>query len=405
MASIKTVFEDECKNLKIDKPLLKKIHLYGQNFVNKNEDHVKFFGGNLTGVNPIRFMSSDKNEWVDELLGIDEYKTRQEILKLPSVDPSWVRATDIMNISCLFLTHKVFNNSSFSHKDKEQGMIDILLAMHYKLLSSLMAHYFRYPADEQTALATYAALSKKYAIKQAGNWHGVLVERCKDIINPRSIHYQTLSKFNDDDAIVYMITDIQGRLRAMIKKLYVVFDLVRTQDAKILTTGGTIVLDGKMMVRDVSRNYTPYRRYLSEVVLDKPRFIKRELTEVIASVMHTMPETLLLETLNSVSDRAKGNDKIITEFLDETLLHAFEYLSSDRRAQEAFNDIPVLISKLRAIYMASRSSDPSLLKMRKVGEGIIKKSIKSRNPSVIAAVRTGLMLYCVLRTFAMKHYG
>jgi hypothetical protein len=404
MANIKSVLDASCASLKIDSRLLKDIHRYGQLFCNKNTDHVQFFGGNLTGVNPIRFMASDKNEWVDELLGIDEYATRQAIIALPTIDAEWVRGTDVMNISCLYLAHRVMN-SALPHNTKIQGMTDIFLVMQYKLLSSLMAHFFRYPADEATALATYAALSKKYAIKQHGNWHAVLAARSADIIDKNSIHYQTLLKFNDDAAIVYMITDIQGRLRAMIKKIWVVFDLVRTQDAKILTTGGTVVLDGKTVVRDVARNYTPYRRYLSEVVLDKPRFIKSELVGVIASAMHTMPAALLIDTLNSMSDRARTQDKAITALLDDTLLHAFDYLSTDRRAQELMTNIPSLIAKLRALYMASRSSDPALMRMRTQGEAIVKKAIKSRNPSVVASVRTGVMLYLVLRTFAMQHYN
>ena len=168
MANIKSVLDASCASLKIDSRLLKDIHRYGQLFCNKNADHVQFFGGNLTGVNPIRFMASDKNEWVDELLSIDEYTTRQAIIALPTIDAEWIRGTDVMNISCLYLAHRVMN-SALPHNTRIQGMTDILLVMQYKLLSSLMAHFFRYPADEATALATYAALSKKYAIKQHGN--------------------------------------------------------------------------------------------------------------------------------------------------------------------------------------------------------------------------------------------
>ena len=45
------------------------------------------------------------------------------------------------------------------------------------------------------------------------------------------------------------------------------------------------------------------------------------------------------------------------------------------------------------------------MRMRTQGEAIVKKAIKSRNPSVVASVRTGVMLYLVLRTFAMQHYN
>lgn len=404
MANIKSVFNNASQHIKITPQLAKQIHLFGQAFVNKTEDHLGFFGGNLTGVHVVRFTTADKNDWVDSLLEYDEYAIKQEIIALPTIDANWVRATDILNLSCLYLAHRFFT-SNLNPKQKEQAMIDVLLVMHYKLISSLMAHYFRYPADEQTALATYAALSKKFALKQHGTWGNVLLERCKDIINTKSIHYKTLERFDDDDAIVYMVTDIQGRLRNMVKNLYTVFEMVRTQNAKILTVAGTVELDGKQVVRDVTSNYTPYRRYLTEVVLDKDRFVKNELIEVICSVMTTMSEAMFRTSLFFIVEEAKKDSKDVTIFLDEILLHAFDYLSTDRRSQEKFKDIPALITRLRGLYMSSRSSDPSLLKMRNIGEKLIKKAIQSKNESMVASVRTGVLLYVVLRTFTKDFYG
>ena len=402
--NIKEVYDLACAHLKIDKPLAREIHAYGQGFVNLNEDHVKFFGGNLLGVHPVRFKSTDKFRWNDDLLGIDEQEVRAAVIDLPTIDKNWVRGTDVMNLSCLYLCHR-YMRSALSESDKQQAMIDVLLVLHYKFFSSLMAHFFKYPADESTALATYAALSKKYAIKQHGNWQAVFVARCKDIIDPMSIHYRTLQRFDDDDAIQYMVTDIQGRLRSIVKNIWATFDEIRNQNSKILSIGGTIELDGKVVVKDVTRNYTPYVRYLHEVVIDRGRFVKPELIQVIASAMQSMPDKMLFDTLNVVVTRAGASDKQTMELLDETLLHAFEYLSSDRSAQAKFNDIPALIGKLKALYMASRTQDPAVLKMRELAEAIVAESIKSVNKSIIASVRTGLLLYIVLRSFSRQYYN
>lgn len=392
-------------DLAVDQALFKTLHEYSSEFVNRNEEHIRFFGGNLLGVHQVRFKASDKNTFLDEILNLDEYDIREAILKLPSIKEHWIRATDVMNLSCLYLTHVIYNiqNAKLSPKDKEKAMIDTLMILHFKFFGSILAHYFNYPADEKTALATYAALSKKFAIKQYGNWYNVFENRCQDIVAANSIHRETLTRFDDDAAIIYMITDTQGRLKSIVKKIYAVFELVRTQNAKILSTGGTVVLDGKSIVKDVARSYTPYRRYLQEIINERGRFIKSELVEVIGSAMHTMPEKLLHDALNYMVDNQ--NDKDVVALLDETLLHAFDYLANDRRAQDKFSDLAGMIAKLRAIYMSSRSSDPSLLKMRSLGEKILKKVMVGRSVAVIASVRTGLMLYIVLRTFSMKHYG
>ena len=210
-------------------------------------------------------------------------------------------------------------------------------------------------------------------------------QRAHDIFSSSSIHYQTIKKFNDDAAIVYMITDIQGRLRNMVKNIWVVFDEIRTSDAKILTTGGTIELDGKIVVRDVSRLLSDYSRYLNEIILDKNRFIKDELIQVISSAQYTMPQELLLQALTFISDNhSKQNVK---KFLDEVLLHAFEFVTQDKVGKESMSDLSILLSRLRALYMASRSSHPALLIIRDLGSQILKKSVNTRSESTLASVR------------------
>lgn len=402
--NIKSIFDEACAHIKTDQKFIKRIHQFGMAFVNKNEDHVKFFGGNLTGVYPVRFKTSDAYEWYDDVLQINDSEVKSQIVSLPTINEDWVRGTDVMNLSCLWLSHRFANEKSLTPKAKEQGMIDSLMILHFKLITSLMAHYFKYPVDESVAIATYAALSKKYAIKQHGSWYKVLMNRCEDIISRNSIHRKTIEQFNDDAAIQYMITDVQGRLRAMVKNLANVMYQVRAQDARILSAGSMYEMDGKQVVKDMARNYTPYKRYLHEITPDKSRFIKPELLEIISSAMHTMPPKLLVQSLEYCSDYY-GKDKNIEQLLDETLLHAFDYLHHDESAFARSNDIGTLITKLRAMYMSSRSTDPTLLKMRKLGEDIVKRATKNRNQSTISSVRTGIFLYIVTRTFSMKHYG
>lgn len=403
--NIKSVMDRHGAHLKFDAGLLKAIHQYRVSFANRNADHSKFFGGNMFGVYPIRFKTDDRLAWTDGILGIDEYSVRKDIIALPTVNENWVRGTDVMNLSCVWMTHR-FYESNLSDKLKHQAMIDCQLVFQYKLLTSLMAHYFKYPTDESTALAVYAALSKKFALKKYGTWQAMLEARSEDIISPGEIHYKAIQRFNDDDDIQYMVTDIQGRLRAMMKNMYEVFLEVKQNDARIMQRGGTIELEGKTVVRDVIRNENMYKRYLYEIMIDRSRFIKPELVDVIAVSMKAMSEQQLFDTLNFIVDsQGKPMWKDIETFANEVMLHAFEFIQSDQMLFERSNDILYLITRLRAIYMSSRSTDPSLLLMRKLGEKIVGKAITSRNPATIAAVRTALMLYIVLRVMSIKHYN
>lgn len=401
--SIKQIIDDEGQHLKIDNKMLKAVRNYGQSFVNRNEDHVNFFSSNLLGVYPVRFRTGDKDEWFDDILEMDDSSVKARVVSLPHIDENWVRGTDPFNLTCLWLTHKIYN-ADLSSRAAEQGMMDVLMVLHFKLISSIMAHYFPYPVDKQTAEAVYASLSKKFALKEHGSWYALIEARCQDIISKDSIHRNAIELFDDDDDIQRMITDIQGRLRAIVKKLWQKLDIIRQQDSKVMSINNVVEHDGEELVKDVKRDYSPYRRYIHNVFQDRTRLIKDELVQVISRAMHTMPEQLLTDTLLYMVENYERSSVKVDEFIDEVVLHAFEFLTTHRADFARTNDLGSLIIKMRSVYMSSRSKDRSLMKMRKEGEKIVSKAVKSKNQSTIAAVRTGVMLYIVARTFTMHHY-
>jgi hypothetical protein len=49
--------------------------------------------------------------------------------------------------------------------------------------------------------------------------------------------------------------------------------------------------------------------------------------------------------------------------------------------------------------------DPSLIKAKDMADRIVEASVKSRNPSMLASVRTSIQLYLVLRVLALSHYA
>lgn len=404
--SIKEVFAQEMRHLKLDARLVKTISQFERYFVNKSEDHIAFLGGNLLGTPPLRFHQSDRNAWFDEVLQVDDVVLKNEIHSLPSVDPTQRVRTDIYNLSCIWLVHALHNSSNLSARQKEQGMMDALRVMHYRFLSSLMAHNFKYEPDRTLAAATYAALSYKFALKQKGSWAALIESRCEDILSRNSIHAKTIERFDDDEEVQYMVSDIQGRVREIVKKMVHVFYEVQKSPTRVQSRSSLVDLDGQMHVRDLTRQNSRYKRYIHTTLADRNTFIRKELVGIVGDVMHTMPERHLTTALEYMADNhGRRGDPKIQALVDETLLHAFEFINENRREFRNSVDLATLISRLRSLYMSSRSSDPSLLKMRDLSLAIVKRSVKSNNKSLLAAVRTGCMLYVVLRTFTMNYYS
>ena len=86
------------------------------------------------------------------------------------------------------------------------------------------------------------------------------------------------------------------------------------------------------------------------------------------------------------------------------MVHVFDQFAKDRTLQKSIKDLPILVTHMRGLYTAPRSKG-DILKLRKGFEDMIHKYLKLRNGTVTSAVRTGILLYIVIRTFAKEYYS
>lgn len=404
--TIKSIFDEECKKVRIDASFIRQVRLYQVGFVNKNEDHIAFFGGHLLGVHTVKFMPQDRDRWFSDILKTEPTALESRLLRLDAIDPEHkIIGSDTMNLSCAWLVHAILTSKNLNDKQKQEAAMDVMLILQYKFLTSRLYQHFRYPADKATAEATYAELSGRFLIKQHGTYGAVLKTRAGEIIMKGGIHYDTFISMKVDDDVIDLLNDIQGRIRDMIKNIYDVFLRVHHQGDRIIATSAVIEHDGAEILRDKTKNLTAYGRYINSIVTDKNSFIREDLVNVITNVMHTMPSTLFRTTLEYMSDnyRQRGAGEI-EEILHEVLVHSFDYLADHRELVSKNTDLPYFIGKLRGVYMSSRSTDVALFSLREKTERLVRRATNNRNDSVIASVRTGVLLYVVLRAFTMRYY-
>lgn len=404
---IRELFETECSDVSIDRRLVRDLHDIQTGFVNRNEEHLNYFSSNLLGVYRIKFMESDRIKWFDEILEVNEQDIKEGLARVPKdiLDPKWKRANDAMNHSCIWLLYKLHNSTNLSARDKDTAMRDVVLIMQYKFMSSILSHFFTYPADPDSARATYEALSRKFDIKRLGSWKAFFESRTTAILDADGIHYSTFTTMRDDVAVIQMFQDIQDRLREVVKKIYAVFVRVREENFKIKSSSAMVEMDEGLELIDRVREQTKYRRYIHTVVPDKPTFIRGELIEVMSEVMTTLPDGLLEQALSYMSDNyGRRGDPKVEKLVDLTISHIFDYLSDNQSIGSTAADLPTLVMKLKNLYMSSRMNNPQLLEMRDLANHIVSRSVKSRNSAVLSTVRTGCQLYIVIRTFSMRHF-
>ncbi len=404
--NIASVFADECKHLVIDQRFARKLHSYQVGFVFKNADHSQFFGGNLTGVQTVRFVDSDRDRWFEEILEVDDGPLEARLYALPTINAEFKVSSDVMNLSCAWLLHAIYV-SSLPEKIKHEAMIDVVLVLQYKFLTSRLFRHFKYNAEKSIAEAVFAAMSRKFVLKEHGNWSALLRWRAETLIDPKEkTHRNAIVKMDDDLEVVYLLNDTQGRIRGYLKSIYDLHLTVKAKGDRIHSTSSVVEHDGVEILRDKTKSLLAYGRYMNSIITDKNSFIREELVSVILKLVNTMPEKLFRESLEWMSDnyRLQGAGNI-EELMREILVHAFDYLAQNRALLRNNGDLPNLLVKLKGIYTASRSTDPALLSLREGVEALVRKATGSKSKSSVASVRTGIMLYIVVRAFTMKHFS
>ena len=406
-ALVRQVFDEFCRGLKINTAFVKQLSTYRLKFTMKNQDHIDFFGGNLLGVHVVRFTEDDRRHWFDDILQVDEDEVTDRLSMLNAVNLDHNVASDTMNLSCVWLAHAIHGSHALTETQRHQAMKDVLLVLQYKFFTSRLFRHFKYPADKAIAEAAYLALSNKYDIKRYGSWNAMFDARTEDLLSHDSIHRQTIDKMDNDAKVEYMLNDTQGRLREMLKNLFDHFLTTHAAGSKVQVVSSMgVEFDGGEVLKDQSKSLAVYGHYIRSVIVDKNSFVRNELISVIEKIVHTMPQHRLETTLSwmSVNYGLQGMD-IVEKVIDDTLIHSFDYFDSERSFVRQGPDLPKLLTRLYGVYRSSRSTEEVLMRIRDNAEEIVKKATNIHTPSVLASIRTGVMLYLVARSFSMHYYA
>ncbi len=399
------IFEELCRDIRFDKKLASEFYKYQIGFVNKNEEHVLFFGGNLLGVQVLRFTDSDYNTLFDDILNVDPNVLKEMIKEDPNINQNFVVSSDEFNLTCFYAAHKFLTSKYLDDKTRLRAAKDVMLIYQYRIMSSLLYHYFRYPADPDIAQATYANLSNRFLIKKLGSWQELFNYRADEIVREDGLHKHVLSKFDNDGDIVNMVNDTQGRIRDIVKNIYAEFKKVHVSGERIDVSSSTeITLDGKDVIRDKIHGPDIYSKYILSLIADEHTFIKEELFSIVVQAMPGVNIRMfrsMLEWMSIESHSHHGKD--IEKFIHQVLLYTIEYLYTDGSILKQTRDLVALTINIRNLYLASRSSDMELQEIRDLGTKIIKHSMPSIGSAMVSSVRTSIILYIALRAFT-KHY-
>lgn len=404
MNNLLGIFESRFSHIKFNKTISDEIYDNQIKFITKGQEYIEFFGGNLTGVHVVKFTPSDEQNYYD-ILETDKEEVSELVEKAPGINKNFIVSSDPFNLLNVYITHKCLISNFLNDKQKHSATFNNTLLLNYKFLTSIVNHFYRYPIEKSMAEVIYNNLSFKFILKQQGTWSKTLEYRANQILDKESIHFDTFKKFNDDNKIIYLLNDSQGRLRDMIKNIY--REYLRVKESGVLyRKTSNIQLDEENgdSFKDKQNGLETYKTYLFNVVQNENDYIKEELISIILDIIPATPRDLLISTLEYIVEK-QANDAYIAKYLDLCIVYSYNQMIEDIDILSNNKDIGHFLLLLKNYYQSSKSKEPDLLEIRKLGDKIIEDSLKIKTRITISTLRTAHFLYTVLRTYTRHYYS
>lgn len=404
-ASILKVFDHFGKDLVIDAKWVDKLVRYVFKFTTKrvgDTEYNDFFDSPYLGLHRVVFTSADKNEWFYNIFDVDDEELKENLHECKWVNKDWKVSGDVFNLTIVYLMYRVWN-SDLIRTLKEEALINLIVMYHCKCITSMISNDYVYLARRDVVLETYNRLSLRYDIKRYGSWRALFEARAKFIIDPRTgIHFKTFTRMDNDKAIIYMVGDIQDRLRGVVNDINKVFHDVKNKTNIIKLDSATVNLEDGIGIRDVTKVVPMFKNYINEVLSTKTGFFKSELVEYACKPMDHSPIDKLERIIKLFPDYY--NNPKLTEykaFVEEVTTHMFEYLTQHKII---LTDLLSVLEKMKGAYTSSRTVNESVFKMRELGDKMVKEITGIKTTSTVTSLRTSLMLYICLRMLTMERY-
>jgi len=398
-------------NKKIDLDFIQDLVEYCAMFETKNQ-HSEALNSPLLGVVPIYFTTTDRSV-LFSLLQIEESVITNIIDVVPGIEQNWVVARDEYNQLILWLAHRVFN-SNLPKEKIELGLTTLFKLLHYKFFTSIVFNSYKHGADKATMEHVISGLSNKYDIVKEKTWKGVIEARSKDVFSSSSIHLDVLKNFYEDTDVLYLLSDIQSRIRQKIRLVTEIYYQQKEEGNMIGSYGMVDTIDGEKVITSQSNVFDTMTEGMIVQCQTTARFLDNELITVLCGKFQYINEEMLRSILTMFTDlaslQASSGDLFRTKKLrtGEEIYQGVgvivkEIIQKTYRAcvldKINMNSKSSILIKTMNLYTSSRITDESILRIKSsllhFVVGCNKSSRDATNSSLVIAI----ILYLMIRSF------
>ena len=366
----------------------------------------------LLGVDRINFLPKDAQELFD-IVGINVQEFNVAI-RASTIDPSFHVASNDFNLLIVWLVYNAYMSDLIKADLKNMTARALFFMLQVKFFSSLMHHYLKYPADRKVMEATIDSLSEKYDIKhkETSTWKLLMEARCVELTSPSGLHWRTLHSFVADKDIIYVLSDVQTRLRTKVRNVMMVyFDLKE----KGVAIGDSSLIgedpEGQKIIKELNNSYDSMVAALCAMVLNAQRLLRTDYLKIIKQLIPNcdvpkMRNLLMMFSVKATVQYQKRQSDAMSK--DGTLFEGYHILiqnliqSTYRRCiMEKINlkSRYAILKKSIEIYRSSRINDPLINQVRDSIQAFVNSCKLSSRDATNASLRIGLATYFIFLSF------
>lgn len=396
--NIKDVFEYHLKDLKVDKELIDKLRKFRYYWSQKDINYIEFLGSGLLGVHPIRFSTNDEDLFFVDILNIDKNMLKTDLHALEGINKSWKVTSNNVYLTVMYLIYK-FYNSNLKINDKLDGIRECYYIFAFKVISSLVTHYFSYNVDTAIAKAVYEKMSNKFILKKLGTWQAFIEYRANDVL-PNGLHYNNLNNITTDSA-VKAIADLQSRIRDAVKNSYTVLLEVKEQNEKINSSSVLEHNEDDVGIKDVSNRPDIYVNYIKSIYKNTNDFINDDIIYLLESTTNRLDVDMLIATLKYISNHADINKY---DFIEYSINSNIKYLFTKNIRTDYNKHVLEIIKYLKGYWSASIIKDQTTKELKKHMLEITKKATNKKTLWSLAIIVNSVYIYIFIRSLSRNKY-
>lgn len=376
------------------------------------DDHVEALNSPMLGVNKIHFFDKDQRA-VFDVFEVDR-NDFAKMIQQSGLNKDFKVSSDVYNVFTVYMAHCIMK-SSLPKSVQEDGCFALWKMLQYKFFSSIVNHMLPYKPNPDVMQATLDGLSAKFDIvnKETNTWKLVMEARARELCQKEgNIHYHSILNFTPDQKVVYVLSDVQTRLRTKIKLVVQEYYKTLEEGKRIAsTTMTTDDLEGEKIVKELTGSLDNMIAVICNKSLNANQFIRNDVVRIVSKLVPNirpdMMRTLLMFFSNQsvVQYQKHKQDEIdktgryligyhimITEIIQRSYrLCILEKVNMKSRL--------AILDKVRNTFRSSRVNDPDILRIKDSVEHLVEIAKVTSRDSTKASLKIAFILYIILLTF------